>query len=201
MRLYQCVILAQSIFATWYSLLVLFGNGVMVNDLWCRSKTESLLCMRTQGCVTRRMLVSRSLVMIHYGTTLICCLSWTPPLKQFRCCLSKWSSNIYHLCWINRAYPFHVWTLFLHLDGDFTHTRSLGILSCKGEALELFSVERQLISSQNRDLLPLLLRCKSLFIRSLIQSMYSRTKSVHLAWRNRWITWPNGFLPECMTFC
>jgi hypothetical protein len=39
---------------------------------------------------------------------------------------------------------------------------------CKGEALELFSVERQLISSQNRYLLPLLLRCRSLFIHYLI---------------------------------
>jgi hypothetical protein len=39
---------------------------------------------------------------------------------------------------------------------------------CKGEALELFSVGKQLISSQNGDLFPLLLRCRSLFIRSLI---------------------------------
>jgi hypothetical protein len=39
---------------------------------------------------------------------------------------------------------------------------------CKGEALKLFSVRKQLISSQNGDLLPLLLRCRSLFIRSLI---------------------------------
>jgi hypothetical protein len=40
---------------------------------------------------------------------------------------------------------------------------------CKGEVLELFSVGKQLISSQNRDLFPLLLKCRSLFIRSLIQ--------------------------------
>jgi hypothetical protein len=39
----------------------------------------------------------------------------------------------------------------LDFGGDFTHTSSLCILSCKGEALELFSVERQLISSQNGD--------------------------------------------------
>jgi hypothetical protein len=39
---------------------------------------------------------------------------------------------------------------------------------CKGEALELFSVGKQLISSQNRDLFPLLLKWRSLFIRSLI---------------------------------
>jgi hypothetical protein len=64
----------------------------------------------------------------------------------------KWSSNIYHLYWIKRAYPFHVWSLFLDFDGDFKHTSSLCILCCKGEALELFSVERQLINSQNGDL-------------------------------------------------
>jgi hypothetical protein len=51
-----------------------FGNGAMNKDLWCRSETESLLWMRTHDCATRRMLVSRSLVMIHYGTTLICYL-------------------------------------------------------------------------------------------------------------------------------
>ena len=48
-----------------------FCNGVMVNDLWCCSKTESLLWMRTHDCATRRMLVSRSLVMIHYRITLM----------------------------------------------------------------------------------------------------------------------------------
>jgi hypothetical protein len=49
-----------------------FGNGVMIKDLWCRNETEILLWMRTQDCATRRMLVSRSLVMICYGTTLMC---------------------------------------------------------------------------------------------------------------------------------
>jgi hypothetical protein len=83
MRLYQCVILAQSSFTTWDSLLVLFGNGVMVSDLWCRSETESLLWMRTQDCDTRRMLVSRSLVMIHCGTTLMCYLPRTFPWNNF----------------------------------------------------------------------------------------------------------------------
>jgi hypothetical protein len=34
--------------------------------------------------------------------------------------------------------------------------------------LELVSVRKQLISSQKRDLFPLLLKCRSLFIRSLI---------------------------------
>jgi hypothetical protein len=60
-----------------------FGNGVMINDLWCRRKTESPLWMYTQGYATWRMLVSRSLVMVHYGTTWMCDLLWTPRLKRF----------------------------------------------------------------------------------------------------------------------
>jgi hypothetical protein len=79
----------------------------------------------------------------------------------------KWPSNIYHLCWIKRAYPFHVWSLFLDLDSDYSYKFPLRPL-CKGEALELSSVGKQLISSQNGDLFPLLLKCRSLFIRSLI---------------------------------
>jgi DNA-directed RNA polymerase V subunit 1 len=35
----------------------------------------------------------------------------------------------------------------LDFGSDYPHTSSLYILCCKGEALELFSVERQLISS------------------------------------------------------
>jgi hypothetical protein len=49
-----------------------------------------------------------------------------------------------------------------------THTSSLCILFAKGDVLELSSVERQLISSQNGDLFSLLLRRRGLFIRSLI---------------------------------
>jgi hypothetical protein len=52
------------------------------------------------------------------------------------------------------------------LGSDYSYKFPLHPL-CKGEALELFSVERQLISSQNGDLFPLLLKCRSLFIRSL----------------------------------
>jgi hypothetical protein len=41
----------------------------------------------------------------------------------------------------------------LDFGGDCTHTSSLCILYCKGEALKLFSVGRQLISSQNGELI------------------------------------------------
>jgi hypothetical protein len=60
-----------------------FGDGVMVNDLWCHSETESLLWMRTHDCATRRMLVSRSLVMIHYGIALMCYLPLIFPWNNF----------------------------------------------------------------------------------------------------------------------
>jgi hypothetical protein len=53
------------------------------------------------------------------------------------------------------------------LGSDYSYKFPLRPL-CKGEALELFSVGKQQISSQNRDRFPLLLRCRSLFIRSLI---------------------------------
>jgi hypothetical protein len=53
------------------------------------------------------------------------------------------------------------------LGSDYSYKFPLHPL-CKGEALELFSVERQLISSQNGDLLPLLPKCRSLFIRFFI---------------------------------
>jgi hypothetical protein len=45
--------------------------------------------MRTQDFAAWLMPVLRSLVMIHYGITLMCDLPWTPPLKQFLCCLSS----------------------------------------------------------------------------------------------------------------
>jgi hypothetical protein len=56
-----------------------FGDGVMINDLWCRCGTESPLWMYTQGYAAWRVPVPKSLVMIHYGITLMCNLSWTFP--------------------------------------------------------------------------------------------------------------------------
>jgi hypothetical protein len=73
MRLYQCVILAQSVFAMWDSLLVKFNYGVLVNDLWCRVKSK-VSCGGQHMIVLFGTLVSKSLAMIHYGTTLICYL-------------------------------------------------------------------------------------------------------------------------------
>jgi hypothetical protein len=123
---------------SWHNLFLLreilywcqFGNGVMGNDLWCRSETESPLWMYTQGYAAWRMLVSRSLAMIHYGTTLMCYL-----LSTFHETISmlfiEWSSNIYHLCWIKRAIPLSCVVLFLLILVVITHRSSLCILVVK----------------------------------------------------------------------
>jgi hypothetical protein len=55
--------------------LVAFGNGIMANNSWCRDETESLLWC-THGWAARHALVSRLIVMIHYGTTPMCYLWW-----------------------------------------------------------------------------------------------------------------------------
>jgi hypothetical protein len=52
------------------------GNGVMTNDRWCRDEIESLLWC-THGRAARHALVSRLIVVIHYGTTPRSYLLWT----------------------------------------------------------------------------------------------------------------------------
>ena len=65
----QCLFL-QSNWCRWkFHFGCQFSNGVMINILWCRDETESLLWARTQGCAARHALVSGLLVMIHYETT------------------------------------------------------------------------------------------------------------------------------------
>jgi hypothetical protein len=86
-------------------------------------------------------------------------------LKQFLCC---WSSDqatsvifvgsIGHTTFMCGFFSFDLGSAYLY--------KSPLRPFYKGEALELFSVGRQLISSQNGDWLSLLLRCRSLFIRS-----------------------------------
>jgi hypothetical protein len=68
--------------------LVMFGNGVMTNDWWCRDETESLLWC-THGSAARYALVSRLIVVIHYKTTLMCYLLWT---------LLEWSLHFVSIC-------------------------------------------------------------------------------------------------------
>jgi hypothetical protein len=123
--------------------------------------------MYTQGYAAWRMLVSMSLVMIHCGTTLMCDLSWSPPLKQFLCCLSSDQATSIIFVGSKGHTTFMCGLFSFDLGSDYSYKFPLHPL-CKGEAWELFSVGRQLISSQNEDCwFPLLLKCRSLFIRSL----------------------------------
>ena len=69
-------------------LLVAFGNDVMTNDWWCRDETESLLWC-THGWAARHALVSRLIVVIHYGTIPMCSLLWTSSQSD-RCILSRY---------------------------------------------------------------------------------------------------------------
>jgi hypothetical protein len=108
-----------------------FGDGVMINDLWCRCETESPLWMYTQGYAAWRMLVSMSLVMIHCGTTLMCDLLWSHPLKQFLCCLSSDQATSIISVGSKGHTTFMCDLLSLDFDGDFTHTSSLYILCVK----------------------------------------------------------------------
>jgi hypothetical protein len=92
-------------FATWDCYWCQFGNGVMVNDLWCRSKTESLLWMRTQDCYSSDagIKVSGHDPLWNY-TDVLSSVNYF--LETISMLFVKWSSNIYHLRWIKRAYPF-----------------------------------------------------------------------------------------------
>jgi hypothetical protein len=144
-----------------------FYNSVMVKDLRYRGETEGLLWMRTQDFAAWRMPVPRSLVMIHCETTLMCDLLWTPSLKQFLCCLWGDQATSIISVGLKGHTTFMCGLISFDLGSDDSHKFPLYPL-CKGEALELFSVGQQLISSQNGDLFSLLWKCKSLFIHSLI---------------------------------
>jgi hypothetical protein len=88
-------------------------------------------------------------------------------LKQLLCCLSSYQATFIISIGSKGHTTFMCGLISFDLSSDYLYKFPLHTL-CKGEALELFSVERQLISSQNGDLFPLLLKCRSLFIRSLI---------------------------------
>jgi hypothetical protein len=144
-----------------------FCNGVMVKDLWYCCETESLLWMCTQDFAAWRMSVSRSLVMIHYGITLMCYLPLTFPWNNFYVVCERDQATSVISVESKGHTTFMCGLISFDLGSDYSYKFPLHPL-CKGKALELFSVGKQLISSQNRDLLPLLLKCRSLFIRSPI---------------------------------
>lgn len=157
---------ASSVMVSW---LVTFGAAAKLRaSCECAHKTVLLVGCWYQG------LWSWSIMELHW------CVIFRGHLilETISMLFVKWSSNIYYLCWIKKRHTTFMCGLFsLDFGSDYTYTSSLCILCCKGEALELFSVERQLISSQNGDLFPLLLWCRSLFIHSLI---------------NPCIPWPSG---------
>ena len=125
-----------------------FCNGVMVKDLWYRGETESLLWMYTQDSAAWRMLVSKFLVIIHCETTLMCDLLWTPFLKQFLCCLWRDQATSVISIGSKGHTTFMCGLISFDLGSDYSYKFPLHPLR-KGEALELFSVRKQLISSQN----------------------------------------------------
>ena len=73
--------------------LVMFSNGVRLNDWWCRDETESLLWC-THGWAARHALVSRLIVVIHYETILMCYLLWIFSQND-RCILSLYVAIFY----------------------------------------------------------------------------------------------------------
>jgi hypothetical protein len=77
--------------------LVVFGNGVMTNDWWCRDENEGLLWARTHGWAARHALVSRLIVVIHYKTILICYLleHYLKVIVAFYLNMSRYSIQIY----------------------------------------------------------------------------------------------------------
>jgi hypothetical protein len=79
--------------------------------------------------------------MIHYGTTLMCYLPKISSLKRFRCCLSSdQAASIISVG--SNGHTTSMYGLFsLDLGSDYSCKFPLHPL-CKGEALELFSVER-----------------------------------------------------------
>jgi hypothetical protein len=161
---------------SWHNLFLLreilywcqFGNGVTINDFWCRSKTKSPLWMYTQGYAAWRMLVSMSLVMIHCGTTLICDLPWTSPLEQFLCCLSSDQATSIISVRSKGHTPYLCGLFPLDLDSDCTHRSFLCILCVKVKPWSFLVSRGNWLALKMEIDFPLLLKCKSLFIRSLI---------------------------------
>jgi hypothetical protein len=92
--------------------------------------------MYTQDSAAWRMLVSRSLVMIHCGTALMCDLPWTPFLKQFLCCLISYQATSVISIGSKGHTTFICGFISFDLGSGSSYKFPLHPL-CKGEALEL----------------------------------------------------------------
>jgi hypothetical protein len=93
---------------------------------------------------------TESLVMIHCGTTLICYLPWTSSLKQFLYCLSSYQATSIISVGSKGHTLFMCGLISFDLGSDYSYKFPLRLVG-KGEALELFSIGKQLISPQNGD--------------------------------------------------
>jgi hypothetical protein len=144
-----------------------FGDGVMINDLWCRCETESPLWMYTQGYAAWRMLVSRSLVMIHYGTTLMCYLPWTFPWNNFYVVCRVIKQHLSSLL-DQKGIPLSYVVSFLLILVVTTHTSSFYVLCVKVQPWSSLVLENNWLALKMEISFSLLLRCRSLFIRSFI---------------------------------
>jgi hypothetical protein len=167
MRLYQCVILAQSSFTTWDSLLVLVrwwchGQWLMVPQ----RNWEPLVNVHARLCCLAYAGIE---VFSHDDPLWNYTDVWSSVdsfLETISMLFVKWSSHICHLRWIKRAYHFPVWSYSFDLGSDYSYKFPLHRL-CKGEALELLVLEDNWLALKLEIGFPLLLRCRSLFIRSL----------------------------------
>jgi hypothetical protein len=79
---------APSVCVMWISYWLRLVRVLWLNNWWCRDETESLLWARTHGWAARHMLVSRLIVVIHYGTIPMCYFLCTFSQSD-RCILSQ----------------------------------------------------------------------------------------------------------------
>jgi hypothetical protein len=166
MKLYQCVILVQwLVFLRDIRYWCQFGNGVTIKDLWCRSETESLLWMRTQGCGTRRMLVSRFLVMIRYGITLMCYFPWTFPWNNFYVVGQVTKQHLSSLLDQKGHTTFMCGLFSFDLGSDYSYKFSSHHLLRKVKPWSFLVLEGSWLTLKME--IFLLLKCRSLFICSL----------------------------------
>jgi len=107
-----------------------FCNGVMIKNLRYRGETESLLWMCTQDFAAWHMSVSRSLVMIHYGITLMCYLPLTFPWNNFYVVCEEIKQHL-SFPLDQKGIPLSCVVLFLLILVVTTHTSSLCILCVK----------------------------------------------------------------------
>jgi hypothetical protein len=79
--------------------------------------------------------------MIHCGTTLMCDLPWTPPVKQFLCCLSS-DQATFIISVRSNGHTTFMYGLFSFFDlgSDYSYQFPLHPL-CKGEALSFLMLE------------------------------------------------------------